>query len=360
MTDVLFLLAGFVLLIFGGELLVRGSVNLAASMGMSKLLIGITLVGFGTSSPELVTSLQASFAGSPGIAIGNFVGSNISNILLIIGTAALIFPLVVTRRSLDRDGMVVLASALAFVAVSYYLPYGQLVGTLFVAGLLAYLYLAYRMEMRFMRQDGAGYTVGYQDAKAEAELLAVDAADHTAAFEKAQAHEEVAPLEAGSIADEVDISDMSLWLAALLTLAGLIGIIFGGRLLVDGAIGLARTYGVTEAVIGLTIVAIGTSMPELVTSCIAAMRRHSDVAIGNVLGSNIYNTLGIGGLVALIAPTPIPEQIINYDNIVMVVATTALLLFAYSRGAIGRLEGALLLAAYVAYLYSLWPSPVVA
>lgn len=328
MNDVLFLLAGFVLLIIGGEFLVRGAVNIAASLGMSKLLIGITLVGFGTSSPELVTSLQASFAGSPGIAVGNFVGSSISNILLIIGVSAIIFPLAVSPRSLKRDGSVVLASALAFTAVGFFLPYNQLVGGLFITALVAYLVMAYRLEMAHMRNNGP---------------------EHTAAMDKALAHEEA------SIADDVEISDMSTGIALLLALVGLVGIILGGRLLVDGAVGIARTYGVSETVIGLTIVAVGTSMPELVTSVIAAMKKHADVAVGNILGSNIYNVFGIGGVVGLIAPTNIPAQIITFDNLVMVGATLALLAFAWTSKRIGRIEGAILLAAYVTYIYSLWP-----
>lgn len=366
MNDVLLLLAGFVLLVVGGELLIRGSVSIAASLGMSKLLIGITLVGFGTSTPELVTSLQASFAGSPGIAIGNVVGSNISNILLIIGTSALIYPLAVSRRSLDRDGMVMLVSILAFALVAALLPYDHVVGAVFVAGLCAYLATAYVMEMRHMRANGGReHTAAYDVAVARSELArgehaaaAIDgdmfpvdpADDRTAPYERAQAHDEASPIE-----EEVEIVEMAMPLAIGLAVAGFIGIILGGRFLVDGAVGIARTYGVSETVIGLTIVAVGTSMPELVTSVIAAIRKHSDVAVGNVLGSNIYNTLGIGGLVALIAPTKIPEEIIIYDNYVMIAATVALLLFAYSRGKIGRFEGALLLTAFVAYMYSLLP-----
>ncbi len=362
MHDVLLLLAGFALLVVGGELMIRGSVSIAATLGMSKLLIGITLVGFGTSTPELVTSLQASFAGSPGIAIGNFVGSNISNILLIIGTSALVYPLAVSRRSLDRDGMVVLGSAVAFALVAYLLPYDRIVGAVFVAGLFTYLATAYVMEMGHMRANGGReHTAAYDRALAHEELATVDADgrdmfpvdardDRTAPYERAQAHDEVSPIE-----EEVEISEMAMPLAIGLAAAGLVGIILGGRFLVDGAVGIARTYGISETVIGLTIVAVGTSMPELVTSVIAALRKHADVAVGNILGSNIYNTLGIGGLVALIAPTTIPEEIIAYDNYVMIAATVALLLFAYSRGKIGRFEGALLLTAFVAYMYSLLP-----
>ncbi|MEO1204850.1 MAG: calcium/sodium antiporter [Pseudomonadota bacterium] len=334
MTDLLLLLAGFVLLIVGGEFLVRGAVNVAESMGMSKLLIGITLVGFGTSSPELVTSLQASFAGSPGIAIGNFVGSSISNILLIIGVSAVLFPLAVSRHSLQRDGAAVLVSALAFTAVGFFFPFNQLVGGLFVTALIGYLVLAYRDEMRLTR-------------------AANNAVDHTAPIERGMAHDEVLPgLDEGL--------RNNLPLAFAMAIGGLITIVIGGRLLVDGAVGIARTYQVSETVIGLTIVAVGTSMPELVTSVIAALKKHSDVAVGNILGSNIYNIFGIGGVVGLIAPTDIPAQIITFDNIVMVAATVALIAFAWTSKRVGRIEGGILLGAYIAYIYALWPHNIAA
>ncbi|MEO1283068.1 MAG: sodium:calcium antiporter, partial [Pseudomonadota bacterium] len=235
MTDFLLLLGGFVLLIVGGEFLVRGSVNVAESMGMSKLLIGITLVGFGTSSPELVTSLQASFAGSPGIAVGNFVGSSISNVLLIIGVSALLLPLPVSRHSIQRDGSAVLVSALAFTAVGFFFPYNQLVGGLFVTCLVGYLVLAYRDEMRLTH-------------------IANGAVDHTAPIERGMAHDAVLPEPSGE-------NKVNVGLALLMALGGLVTIVIGGRLLVDGAVGIARTYGVSETVIGLTIVAVGTSMP---------------------------------------------------------------------------------------------------
>ncbi|MEL7049799.1 MAG: sodium:calcium antiporter, partial [Pseudomonadota bacterium] len=174
-----------------------------------------------------------------------------------------------------------------------------------------------------------------------------DNADHTAPIERGLAHDEVLP--------EHDQGQLNVGLALLLALGGLVGIILGGKFLVDGAVGIARTYGVSETVIGLTIVAVGTSMPELVTSVIAALKKHSDVAVGNILGSNIYNIFGIGGVVGLVAPTEIPQQIVTFDNIVMVAATVALLLFAFTRQRIGRIEGGILLAAYAAYIYALWP-----
>ncbi|MBU2531800.1 MAG: calcium/sodium antiporter [Alphaproteobacteria bacterium] len=328
MYDYAFLAGGLVLLIVGGEMLVRGAATTAARLGMSPLLIGLTLVGFGTSTPELVTSVEASLIGSPGIAIGNIVGSNIANVLLILGVATLIMPLMVDRRALARDGTIVVFTAAAFVVVGYLFPFGRLVGTVFVVGLVAYLYYAYR-------QERSGAPEG-----------------HTAAFEKREAHDEV--IQPRDIASEQTAGH--IWTPILLAVAGLIVVILGGKLLVDGAVGIARTAGISETLIGLTIVSIGTSLPELVTSVIAALRRHGDVALGNILGSNIYNILGIGGATALIAPTTIPPDIVRFDSLVMLAVSLALLVVARTGYRISRAEGVVLLAGYGAYIYAIWPS----
>lgn len=328
MTDYLFLAAGFVLLVLGGELLVKGAVDVAKKFGMSPLLIGITLVGFGTSSPELVTSVQASLVGSPGIAVGNIVGSSISNIFLIIGVAAIIMPLTVHAHSLRRDGAVVLLSALAFTLLAFIYPLDRMVGAGFVLALFAYLTYAYMQEMKIANGG------------------------HTAAYDKAEAIEEILGEQNDPKPTDALISTP---IAMLMAVAGLAIIIFGGKLLVDGAVGIARAWGVTETVIGLTIVAVGTSMPELVTSVIAAIRKHTDVAVGNVLGSNIYNVLGIGGLTGLIAPTEIPTEIVFFDNPVMVAASILLLTFAFIGGQVSRFQGFFLLACYATYLYVLIP-----
>ncbi len=325
MLDVVpLLLGGLALLALGGELLVRGAVRVAERLGVSPLLIGLTLVGFGTSMPELVTSVQAATVGSPGIAVGNVVGSNIANILLILGAAALLCPIAVSTRALRRDGALVLAAALLLAAVGFLLPLGQPVGAAFLAGLVAYLVYAWRQESR--GADG-----------------------HCAAGLKAEAFEATHPgLHApkpGGIA----------WPLAL-ALLGLLLVVLGGRFLVDGAIRMALSLGISETVIGLTIVAVGTSMPELVTSVIAAIRRQSDVALGNVLGSNIYNILGILGVTALVSPTVVPPEIARFDSLVMVAVSAALLVFAWTGLRIGRREGAALLAGYAAYVWAIWPA----
>ncbi len=302
------LLAGLALLIAGGELLVRGAVQAAGRLGISPLVIGLTLVGFGTSMPELVTSVQAGLGGFPGIAFGNIVGSNIANILLIAGVSAVICPIVVTRAALSRDAAVMLA---VFAGLAALMPMSRGAGAALIAGLVAYLVVVIRHD----RAAGQGADPGPQVAARGA-----------------------------------------LALPLLIAAGGLVLVIAGGSLLVTGAVSLARGMGVSETVIGLTIVAVGTSMPELVTSVIAALKRQGDVAFGNVVGSNIYNILGIGGVTALIAPSEVPEQIVRFDGPVMVGVSAVLLLFAATGLRIGRREGLALLAGYAAYAWYLWPT----
>jgi cation:H+ antiporter len=317
----LLIIGGLALLVVGGDLLVRGAVAVAEKFGISPLLIGLTLVGFGTSTPELVTSVQAAMAGSPGIAVGNIVGSNIANILLILGLSALIFPVAVGSTALKRDGGVVVATAGALVAVGMFAALSRIVGLLFLAALATYILYAFFQERVATTDQGA----------AQSKVIAAEAV---------RGHG-----RARSIA-----------LGLAMAIGGLVLVIFGGNWLVKGAIALARSYGVSETVIGLTIVAVGTSMPEFVTSVVAAIRRSSDVALGNILGSNIYNVLGIGGVTALISPTVIPPEIVRWDNLVMLAVSSVLLVFMATGLRIGRREGAALLAGYVAYVWSIWPA----
>ncbi|WP_028792719.1 calcium/sodium antiporter [Thalassobaculum salexigens] len=320
------LFGGLVLLIVGGELLVRGAVQVATRLGVSPLVIGLTLVGFGTSMPELVTSLQAGLAGAPGIAYGNIVGSNISNILLIVGIAALVCPIAVQSGALKRDGGVMVAVVAVFAGLSALMPMGTGIGAAFLAALAGYIYLAFRQE-RVAVPDGHGAVY-----------------DKSAALQDADPGASPGAGPGGSLV-------LSLATAGL----GLGLVVLGGHFLVDGAVSLARDLEISETVIGLTIVAIGTSMPELVTSVMAGIRRQSDVAFGNIVGSNIYNILGIGGMTALVAPGTVPAEIVGFDNLVMVGVSVLMMVFAYTGLRIGRREGALLLAGYGGYLYAIWP-----
>ncbi|SIT14225.1 cation:H+ antiporter [Roseivivax lentus] len=320
------LLGGLVLLIVGGEFLVRGSVQVATGLGVSPLVIGLTLVGFGTSTPELVTSVQAALADAPGIAYGNIVGSNIANILLIAGCAALLSPIVVTSQALKRDGAVMVAVAIVFSLIAVAMPLGRVVGVLFVGALVAYIYLAFRQES------------------------SATPTDHGAVYDKSVALQDADP--ALSLPAQ---PQASLLVSGLIAIGGLALVVLGGRFLVDGAVSLARGFGISETVIGLTIVALGTSMPELVTSIVAGLRKQGDVAFGNIIGSNIYNILGIGGFTALIAPGAVPAEIVSFDNLVMIGVSLALFAFAWTGLKIARWEGAVLLTGYVGYVYLIWP-----
>ncbi len=321
MTITIFLLlAGFALLLLGGELLVRGASRLAERFGLSPMLVGLVIVGLGTSTPELAASVQASLAGSPGIAIGNIVGSNLANTLLILGTAALIAPIAVGASALWRDGMVGVGGVLLLLLAGSTTGLSQLAGGAFLLILAAYLALAYRQETA-----GAGASAAGQ---------------RTAAAEHADPglHPEDSNT-AGGVAVPI-----------LLFVIGTAIIIAGGYILVDAAIELAARLGVSDEVIGLTVVAAGTSAPELATSAIAAFRKESDIALGNVLGSNIYNIFFIGGVTGLVAPGPIPGGIMTADLWVLLAASVVAIVFAYTGGRLGRREGGLLVAAYLGFI----------
>ena len=298
----LLIAAGFATLLLGGEVLVRGAVGVARRAGLPPLVIGLTLVGFGTSMPELLTSVNAALVGAPGIAVGNVVGSNVANILLILGVAALMAPIAVDRAAFRRDAASLILATLLAGALLATGALGRTAGLILVAGLAAFLFATLR--------SGGGIA---EPDEAEGPM----------------------PGRAASWA---------------LFGGGLAFVILGADLLVRGATGLARDLGVSEAVIGLTVVAVGTSLPELVTSVVAARRGQAGVAFGNVLGSNVFNLLGILGATALVAPIAVPAQIVAVDLWVMAAATAALVGFAVSGWRISRREGAALLLAYAAYL----------
>jgi len=318
LADSLFLLLGLVLLIAGGDLLVREAVRIAERLRLSPMLIGLTVVGMGTSMPELAASVKASFAGSPGIAIGNIVGSNMANALLILGIATLIAPIEIKTRALWRDGGVGVLSVLALFAAGATVGLSRAVGIAFLIAMVGYVSYAFRQE------------------RAEA--------SHSAAQDRA--------VPMGNIDRALVPPDQPggrLSTAILLFLAGLALIVGGGTVLVDAAIAMAKVLGVSEEIIGLTIVAVGTSFPELVTSAVAAYRKQGDIALGNVLGSNIYNILFIGGVTGAVRPTAVPAGIMAFDLWFLVAVSVVVMLFALSGGRLSRKEGLALVAGYVAY-----------
>ena len=316
---ILLLIAGLVLLVVGGELLVRGAVAIAGRLGVSPLMIGLTIVGMGTSMPELAASVQAALAGSPGIALGNIVGSNIAHSMLILGVAALLAPIAVARGTLWRDGGVGVLAAVALLALGLTTGLGRMAGLTLIVLMVGYLVLAYRQEKH--------------------------AAAHSAAFDKAAALENIDP------ALGTQTQRQSGWAVSLAFLiAGLVCIVGGGTLLVNAAVTIAREFGMSETLVGLTIVAVGTSLPELVTSAVAALRKQSEVALGNVLGSNIYNVLFIGGVTGTIAPTTVPQSILGFDLPLLIAVSLGVMVLAWTGARLSRIEGLALVAGYALYI----------
>ena len=306
----LFLVFGLGLLYVGAQTLIRGGAALALRMGLSALAVGLTVIAYGTSSPEMVVSVQASLAGNGAISLGNVVGSNICNILLILGLAATIAPVSAHVQIIRREIPVMIACSVLLLGVLWDGTLGRVDGALLLAGVIAYTFLTLRDARRA----------------------------HAASVEK-------------EFKDELPVTKgLSAWAAAGLVFLGLLILALGSHLFVDGAIQLASGWGISQAVIGLTIVAIGTSLPELATSVVASIKGDSDVAVGNVVGSNIFNILGILGVAALLNPLD-GTDISRVDLGVMLATAVLLLPLARARGKIGRLEGVLMLAAYAGYTW---------
>lgn len=314
--DLLFVAAGLVLLFVGGESLVRGSVAIAERLGISKLLIGLVIVGFGTSTPELLVSVKAALNGAPEIALGNVVGSNIANILLVVGLAAVIAPVIGWERTAVREALVATLVSLAAFALVQGDVITRIQGIAMLVVLAGYLVSSYWLE----RRDRAAKTFQH-----EAE-----------AFE--------------------DIPLPRQWLAPVLAIGGIVALVFGADLLVKGAVNIARSFGVSDAVIGLSLVAIGTSLPEVATAIVAAIRRQSDVVLGNVIGSNIFNILAILGITVVIQPIEVADRFRTIDTPVMLATALLLLTLLFATKVIGRFWGIMMLAIYAVYMAFLFTS----
>lgn len=311
MPDALALALGFLLLSVGAEGLVRGSSALALRLGITPLVVGLTVVAFGTSSPELVVSVQAALAESGSIALGNVIGSNIANFALILGCTAVIRPVAIHLRLVRLDIPIVIGCSVLLGLLLLDGEVSRLEGLFLTVGIVSYVFFTIR-----------------------------------------QARSETAAQE--EFADALPSPDTPLWLDLLFVVAGLGLLVGGANLLVDGAVGLAQTFNVSEAVIGLSIVAIGTSLPELATSTVAAMRGEGDLAAGNVVGSSIFNVLGILGPAALVSP--LPAETIGWWSVAAMIGASLLMLPLMRTGfRLARWEGALLLALYAGYLYTLMP-----
>lgn len=307
--DLLFIAVGLVFLFFGGEALVRGASTLARHAGMTPVLIGLTVVGFGTSTPELLVSVRAALDGAPDIAVGNVVGSNIANLLLIGGLAALLCPFLAKGQFPIRDIAAMAAAAVALLGLALFGQVDRWIGAAMVAALAAYLMLTYRASKRENSSDEA-----------------------------------VAPPRAGLR------GVFSVFLALVFIVVGIAGLVQGANLLVFGATETARDWGVSEAVIGLTIVAVGTSLPELATTLVAAFRRQSAIAIGNIIGSNIFNVFAIVGLTAMVQPLAIAPSMARLDVPIMVGITLIASLLLIFGAKLGKGTGVVALACYAAYV----------
>ena len=310
-ATLLFLLLGLVLLYFGAEGLVRGSSSMALRLGVSPLLVGLTVVAFGTSAPEMMVSVKAAYLGQGDISVGNVVGSNICNIGLILAFSALIVPIKVASQIVRIDTPIMIGTTALAIALLYDGALSRTEGIIFFLLLVVYVVFSIRLAKR-------------------------QATD---------------PL-AQEFSDEMKISKTGVALDVLLVIGGLVMLVFGARFLVDSAIVVAKAFGLSEAVIGLTIVAIGTSLPEFATSLIAAIKKEADIAVGNVVGSNIFNILGILGISAFITPLS-SSGITGIDLGVMAGFAIALWGFSASGHRITRIEGLIMMAAYAAYVWLL-------
>lgn len=310
LMDIVYVIAGLVLLVLAGDALVRGSVNLSLRLGIPPLIVGLTVVAFGTSAPELLVSVSAILEGAPGIALGNVVGSNIANILLVLGIPAMISTIHSSKLGVSRGFVTMLAATALFIALCFMGPITWWHASILLIGLALMIY------------------------------------DNIHSARAARTAAKV---------DDLEGADLSApWLKIIgFLIVGLIGLPLGADFLVQGAANMARVIGISETVIGLTLVAVGTSLPELATSVIAAFKKQADVAMGNVIGSNVFNLLGIIGVAGFVGPIPVPDSMLQSDLWVMAATSLLLIPFILMRRDITRAVGAVFVAAYVAYTVSL-------
>lgn len=309
--EFLFLALGLVLLILGGEFALRGAIGLARRMGISPAVIGLTVMGFGTSAPELVVTVQAVIDRSADIAVGNAIGSNIANTLLILGAGALVYPLGCDPLAVRRDGTVMLLATLLLCVLGLLGGITAWQGAVMLGLLAAFLWWSYVHDRR------------QRDASTD--------------------------LHEGASEDTGGVP-ASIPAVTAYIVAGMAGLVYGATMLVDAAVALAKSAGVSESIIGLTLVALGTSLPELAATLVAAYRRHADIAIANVLGSNIFNILAVLGTGALFGPMRFSAHIVAIDQWVMLGTAVVLLPMMVTGWRISRREGATLLCAYVVYI----------
>ena len=299
------LFVGSLLLYFGAEWIIKGGVSISNKFGISKLVIGLTVVAFGTSLPELLVSLIAVFENSPSLAIGNVVGSNIANVGLVLGISALIFPISINYAPIRRDLFIYLCSCALFILFVFDGRISRFEGGFLFIGLLFYLVACIKNP-----------TDNQSDGENKLEF--------------------------------------SMFKSAVYVLAGIFALSFGANFFVDGAIYLARFFGISEVVIGMSVVALGTSLPELATSAMAAFKKQSSISVGNIVGSNIFNILSILGITALFRPIDSPTNILNFEMPYMIAYGFVLILIARLPQPVHRLSSGLLLLSYFLFIYLLF------
>lgn len=313
--ELLYIIAGLVFLVFGGDYLVKGASGLALRLDVSPMLVGLTVVSLGTSAPELIVSLSAALKGKPDIAIGNVVGSNIANVGLILGVTALIFPIAIKKRTLAFDWVVMMGASILFYVLSLDGLLGLWEGCVFLLALISYIVYSYVRERRSASPE---------------------------------------PLP-----DDLDTSaaQKPYWMLFLVIAAGSVALVVGAHWLVEGAELIARNFGVSDRVIAITLVAFGTSLPELAASVIAAFKGERDISLGNIIGSNLYNLLAILGLTAIIKPVNVADRIMEVDIFWLLATSFAILPIGIIGWKIGRLGGALFILAYAAFIYLVLVGP---
>ncbi|MDJ0822547.1 MAG: calcium/sodium antiporter [Paracoccaceae bacterium] len=302
---------GLVILLLAGDALVKGAVNLSLRVGIPALIVSLTIVAFGTSAPELLISIKAALDGVPGIALGNVIGSNTANVLLVLGVPALLTVMHTSEHNSRKSYVIMLAASLFFIAMAFRGVFDRYAGIALLVVLAVILGDALRDALRHRREG-----------EPDEDLEEPEGAD----------------------------PDMPWWKIVLFLVLGLIGLPLGADLLVDSAREIALMYGVPDTVIGLTLVAIGTSLPELATTVMAAIRRQADVAIGNVIGSNMFNLLAIIGVAAVIAPMPVDPALLRFDVWVMLGASLILIPFVFFGRDLGRVWGIILSGLYLGYI----------
>ncbi len=340
MLNALLVAAGLAMLYFGSEWLVRGSVNIARKMRISQLVIGLTIVAFGTSTPELVVSIGAALDGRADISLGNVVGSNIINIGLILGLSAAIFPLAVSSNTIRKEVPLMIAASIALVILSMFdNKITQLEGALMVMAIISFNYFSYRQSRKEAESNKP--TTGSTTSSHAMPIEEITETDNTAVPPRAK---------------DIDSSSSIFAKSIPLILLALVLLYFGATLTVDNAVVIATAAGISERVVGLTIVAVGTSLPELITSVIAARKKHTDLSVGNIIGSNLFNVLAVVGISSTIAGISVNPDIFS-DYAIMIGFSLILIPLMRSGFILSRIEGICLVIAYLTYVVMLLLAP---